>query len=91
VTGTYQPQPGVHVGRPPCTCSAAYRLHHFAPGGVTRTLCPTQARLTSDLTAAVAELERRPGSFIYRGEVQRLMDHRPAMADHCAACAALAR
>lgn len=84
---TYQAQQGVFVGRPPCTCGAAFRLH--AADGT----CPTAYR-PSDLAAAVADLRRLVGVaatssdlFVARGNVQRLLGHRQgACAPLCEAC-----
>ncbi len=81
---TYEPQHGVHVGRPPCVhCAAAYRLHHDGP-------CPVPYR-PETLTAAVRALrEAKPGAtFAARGDLQRLLGrgHEP---DGCVGCEALA-
>ena len=82
----YVAQEGVHVGRPPCAeCGVAARLHRDGA-------CPVAARLTDHLDVAVTRLLADPDDFVWRGEVQRLMRHRPsADQDHCAACAALAK
>lgn len=72
---TYDPAPGVHVGRPPCTaCGAAYRLHRV--GGSTL-VCPTPYRPSTLETAQreLADAERSGDPtrvFVARGEVQRL-------------------
>lgn len=82
---TYEPSPYVSVGRPPCiACGAAHRLH-TGP----RLSCPTRYR-PPDLPAAIAALwtARDPvARFTARGDIQRLLDHRPD--DGCEACVAL--
>lgn len=54
-------------------------------------LCPEAYRPTGlvEAIAALAAANTTPAIFAARGEVQRLMDHRPAGAEHCAACWAL--
>lgn len=87
MTTTYRPQPGVHVGRPPCAeCGAAYRLHRDGA-------CPTAYR-PGTIEAAVRELEgaiarKDPAAvFAARGDIQRLMG-RGHHWDGCAGCRAL--
>lgn len=76
---TYDPVPGVYVGRPPCVvCGAAYRLHRA--GGSTL-VCPvayrpaTIAQALADLRGAMTRDDANE-LFIARGEVQRLTGHR---------------
>lgn len=90
----YEPADGVFVGRPPCgNCHAAARLH-------VDDRCPEPAARGNDLTTWLRLLADamvagdRARVFTYRGEVQRLMDHRPVPqgpgeVPHCAACNAL--
>jgi hypothetical protein len=93
----YEPAEGFFGGsRPPCAnCGAVYRLHRGVTMGtdkIEHPECPAQVRLTDRLTDAVELLRRAddPGkAFMYRGEVQRLMDHRPIDPAHCPACAVL--
>lgn len=66
----YTPQEGVFVGRPPCTCGAAYRLHRDGT-------CPRPYQ-PETLEIAVRELRAAQASndaarvFVARGNVQRL-------------------
>lgn len=54
-------------------------------------LCPEAYRpsVLTDAITALAAANDRQAVFAARGEVQRLMGHRPAGAEHCAACWAL--
>jgi hypothetical protein len=77
--GTYAPQEGVHVGRPPCaTCGANYHLHRVV--GRWR-LCPeayrpsTMAEAQRELSQAVAASDP-VAEFVARGNVQRLAGRR---------------
>ena len=73
---TYQPQPGIFVGRPPCHCGAAYRLHGNEGA------CPSPYR-PDTLAVAIHDLRRAVAAadtsriFAARGDVQRLLGHRP--------------
>lgn len=56
--------------------------------------CPTQARVGSLESAIDALVAAQRGGdqtrmFAARGDVQRLMGHRPEKPTHCAACLAL--
>lgn len=88
MSGTYSPAEGIFIGRPPCgSCGANWHLHHDGA-------CPEPYR-PSSLVAALGELADavRAGNpirvFAARGEVQRLMGHRPQGEGHCTCCTAL--
>lgn len=76
---TYQAQPGVFAGRPPCArCGAAWRLHHRTTiRHADVRLCP-EAYRPDTLEVAQRELAAAEASgdqariFVARGEVQRL-------------------
>lgn len=98
----YLPAPGVYVGRPPCSeCGAAYHLHgpahlsaaqRAAASVEGRLPCPSSWR-PSHLEEALAQLRTAndPAAiFTARGEVQRLLGHRPGTClPLCSACEAL--
>jgi hypothetical protein len=70
ICARYEAQDGVFVGRPPCVCGAAYRLHDGQR-------CPSQYR-PDTLKAALEDLEDAMSGrdeariFVARGNVQRL-------------------
>jgi len=73
----YEPQEGIHVGRPPCSqCGAAYRLHRDGA-------CPAAWRPTTPAEAerelAAAEASGDAARvFVARGDLQRIRGRQPA-------------
>lgn len=71
---TYRAQQGIFIGRPPCECGAAYRLHRDGA-------CPVPYRPPTIQSAErdLRDAERSGDAnriFIARGEVQRLRGRR---------------
>lgn len=94
---TYQPQPGVFAGRPPCVnCGAAYRLHHDSNLLDGARYCPeayrpdTLERAQRELADAVTSGDPAR-EFVARGNLQRLGGLPKSNGCICQACAELGR